>query len=136
MQLQIGVKVLIKNSEGRYLFLKRSKLLASDVKNSWDIPGGRINPEENLQNALVREVAEEIHFTLENEPTLIAAQDIFVDKMNLHVVRLTYVTVEDIPNVILSDEHTDYTWRHLKNSRDLNIEPYLREVLDTLDEDS
>lgn len=131
MQLQIGVKVLIKNSEGLYLFLKRSKLLSSDIKTSWDIPGGRINPDENLHSALIREVSEEIHYTLQNEPTLIAAQDIFVDAKNLHVVRLTYITTEDIPNVILSDEHEDYEWRHINDISDLNIEPYLKEVLDT-----
>lgn len=132
MQLQIGVKVLIKNNEGLYLFLKRSKLLSSDVKNSWDIPGGRINPEENLQDALVREVSEEIHFTLESEPILLSAQDIFVDAKGLHVVRLTYATTEDIPNVILSDEHEDYEWRRIHDINDLNIEPYLKVVLDTL----
>lgn len=136
MQLQIGVKVLIKNDEGLYLFLKRSKLLSSDVKNSWDIPGGRINAEENLHDALAREVSEEIHFTLESEPTLIAAQDIFVDTKSLHVVRLTYITTEDIPNVVLSDEHEDYEWRRINDINDLNIEPYLKEVLDTLDPDS
>lgn len=131
MQLQIGVKVLIKNSDGFYLFLKRSKLLSSDIKTSWDIPGGRINPDENLHSALVREVSEEIQYTLQNEPTLIAAQDIFVDAKNLHVVRLTYITTEDIPNVVLSDEHEDYEWRHISDTSDLNIEPYLKAVLDT-----
>lgn len=133
MQLQIGVKVLIRNSEGLCLFLKRSKLLSSDVKNSWDIPGGRINPEENLHDALVREVSEEIHHDLENEPTLVKAQDIFVGAKNLHVVRLTYTTAEDVSDIILSDEHEDYIWRHINDVDDLNIEPYLKEVLDALD---
>ena len=136
MQLQIGVKVLIKNNNGLYLFLKRSKLLSTDVKNSWDIPGGRINPEENLHDALVREVTEEIHHDLENEPTLVKAQDIFVGAKNLHVVRLTYTITEDVSNIILSDEHEDYIWRHIDDIDDLNIEPYLREALGTLDADS
>jgi 8-oxo-dGTP diphosphatase len=133
MQLQIGVKVLIKNNNGLYLFLKRSKLLSSDVKNSWDIPGGRINPAENLHDALVREVSEEIHHDLENEPTLVNAQDIFISAKSLHVVRLTYITTEDVSDIILSDEHEDYVWRSLDDLDDLNIEPYLKEVLDTLD---
>lgn len=136
MQLQIGVKVLIKNNNGLYLFLKRSKLLSSDVKNSWDIPGGRINPEENLHDALVREVSEEIHHDLENEPTLVNAQDIFVSAKGLHVVRLTYITTEDVSDIILSDEHEDYVWRPLDDLDDLNIEPYLKEALDTLDSGS
>lgn len=132
MQLQIGVKVLIKNSEGAFLFLKRSQLLSTDTENSWDIPGGRISPDESLKDALVREVFEEIHHTLINEPVLVAAQDIFVDAKDLHVVRLTYTTAEDIPAIALSDEHADYSWRRLDGIDDMNIEPYLKAVLQTL----
>jgi 8-oxo-dGTP diphosphatase len=132
MQLQIGVKILIKNDRGLYLFLKRSELLSTDTAISWDIPGGRINPEEKLQDALVREVSEEIHHHLKNQPTLIKAQDIFVEAKNLHVVRLTYTTTEVISDIILSDEHEDYIWRHINDIEDLNVEPYLREVLDAL----
>lgn len=129
MQLQIGVKVLIQNSEGALLFLKRSQLLSTDTENSWDIPGGRISPDESLKDALVREVFEEIHHTLVNEPVLAAAQDIFVDAKDLHVVRLTYITTEDIPAIVLSDEHADYGWRHLDEIDNMNIEPYLKTAL-------
>jgi 8-oxo-dGTP diphosphatase len=132
MQLQIGVKVLIQNSNNEYLFLQRSQLLSSDVKSSWDIPGGRINPDEYLDDALVREVFEETGATLDGEPRLLAAQDIFVNAKDLHVVRLTYSMVADITNIILSDEHQDYTWRQLDDVADLYIEPYLKEVIGTL----
>ena len=132
MQLQIGVKVLIQNSEGALLFLKRSQLLSTDTENSWDIPGGRISPDESLKDALVREVFEEIHHTLVNEPVLVSAQDIFVDAKDLHVVRLTYITTENIPAIALSDEHADYGWRRLDAADYMNIEPYLKAVLQTL----
>ncbi len=74
---------------------------------------------------------EEIHFTLESEPVLIAAQDIFVEAKNLHVVRLTYITTENIPNIILSDEHSEYAWRQIDDMNDIIAEPYLKEVLHT-----
>jgi 8-oxo-dGTP diphosphatase len=132
MQLQIGVKVLIQNSNNEYLFLQRSQLLSSDVKSSWDIPGGRINSDEYLEDALVREVFEETGATLDGEPQLLAAQDIFVNAKDLHVVRLTYSMSADITNIILSDEHQDYVWRRLDDVADLYIEPYLKEVIGAL----
>lgn len=101
--------MLIKNDEGSYLFLKRSAPLSSEKVSSWDIPGGRIDPDESLHAALTREVAEEINFTLQNKPKLLAAQDIFVNSKSLHVVRLTYSACEDVSDVTLSDEHEDYT---------------------------
>jgi len=129
MKLQVGVKVLIKNSLGEYLFIKRSKLLASDTSPSWDIPGGRIGPTETLGNALRRELLEEIGHELDSEPSILLAQDIFVEKQQLHVVRLTYIVEEEVANVTLGDEHTDYAWFSPERLRDMKFEPYLQEAL-------
>jgi ADP-ribose pyrophosphatase YjhB (NUDIX family) len=59
MKLQVGVKALIQNSSGKYLLLRRAKTMVNETETHWDIPGGRIEPEEGLQNALRREIAEE-----------------------------------------------------------------------------
>jgi len=132
MTLQVGVKVLIENSEGLYLFLKRSTVTASEIQNSWDIPGGRINSDEKLIEALKREVLEEINYELKSIPRLISAQDIFVTGKDLHVVRLTYITKEEVPNILLSDEHEEYVWRSLNDIYTMVTDPYLKEVLQTL----
>ena len=130
MNLQVGVKALIKNSNGEYLFIRRSTTLATDISEpSWDIPGGRIEPDEYLLEALRREVQEEIGHDVQSAPMLIKAQDIFVTAKDLHVVRLTYMLVEDIEDIILSDEHEEYVWVHESQLETVNAEPYLAEVL-------
>lgn len=40
MELQVGVKVLLKNKEGNYLLLRRSLKKYPGVKGRWDIAGG------------------------------------------------------------------------------------------------
>lgn len=133
MKLQVGVKVLIKNSRGDYLFLRRTKLLATDSgKTSWDIPGGRINPGERLVDALKREIREETGHNMESAPELIAAQDILVPTKDLHVVRLTYIASEDIPEINLSYQHDEYKWVELADIASVDVEPYLAEVLKNL----
>ncbi len=134
MILQIGVKVLLTNSNNELLFLKRKEQLSipGDSKDSWDIPGGRIGPEESLDDALVREVKEETGALLNGVPMLINAQDIFVPKKDLHVVRLTYRLRAEIKNITLSDEHTDYKWMTLEESKQLSLEPFLKATLDLL----
>jgi ADP-ribose pyrophosphatase YjhB (NUDIX family) len=108
MELQVGVKVLLKNPEGKYLLLRRSEY-ETIFKNKWDIPGGRIEVETNLTENLAREVMEETGLTMTSEPRVIGAQDIFVPEQNRHVVRITYVgTAEGEPT--LSDEHSEYQW--------------------------
>jgi len=130
MNLQVGVKALIKNSRGEYLFIRRSTTLATDVSEpSWDIPGGRIEPDEYLLEALRREVQEEIGHEVQSTPMLIKAQDIFVTTKDLHVVRLTYRLTEDVEDIILSDEHEEYVWVHESQLETVNVEPYLAEVL-------
>ena len=136
MNLQVGVKVLIKNSRGEYLFIRRSTTLATDTSEpSWDIPGGRIEPDEYLLEALRREVQEEVGHEIQSTPTLIKAQDIFVTAKDLHVVRLTYTLTEDIEDVILSDEHEEHVWVHESQLETVNAEPYLSEVLLQLNSD-
>lgn len=133
MILQIGVKAIIKNTNDEYLFLRRSGLLETDSnETSWDIPGGRINPDENLIDALKREIREEIGHDITSLPMLIKAQDIFVASKDLHVVRLTYVIEEDIPDIRLSDEHETHQWVSANDISSVNAEPYLSEVLKSL----
>lgn len=131
MQLQIGVKVLIKNSSDKYLFIQRTTLLQNEMDLSWDIPGGRIESYEPLHTALKREFMEELNVPLTAAPLLLNAQDIFVEKKQLHVVRLTYLADQNISDssVHLSSEHKEYCWATIENAMQLNLDPYLKETL-------
>lgn len=130
MKLQVGVKVLI-YQDGKYLFLRRSAAF-KEGPQKWDIPGGRIEPDEALEIALAREVQEEAGLNLMQIDSLLAAQDIFVAHAEVHVVRLTY-TGRANGDVVISDEHDDYRWMTLEAVRaEPHVDSYLREVLETI----
>ncbi|HEA84446.1 MAG TPA: NUDIX hydrolase, partial [Candidatus Wildermuthbacteria bacterium] len=61
MELQVGVKILLQNKDGKYLLVRRSpeKYPEIEAKNSWGIVGGRIIPGSPLFENLKREVKEE-----------------------------------------------------------------------------
>lgn len=134
MQLQIGVKVLIKNSNGQYLFIQRTSPLQNETELSWDIPGGRIDPHEPLHTALKREINEELGVTLDGPVELLEAQDIFVERKRLHVVRLTYLAMQDIPDtsIVLSHEHQDFRWCTARQLPSLHLDPYVEEIVKRL----
>jgi 8-oxo-dGTP diphosphatase len=128
MKLRVGVKVLVQNIEGNYLLLQRAVAMDDEAEAHWDIPGGRIKPGEALLDALAREVSEETNLTLNHTPRLLGAQDIFVPPKDLHVVRLTYL-VEGSGDAVISHEHQNITWASLDEALDMNLDPYLREIM-------
>ncbi|OGI92078.1 hypothetical protein A2933_02445 [Candidatus Nomurabacteria bacterium RIFCSPLOWO2_01_FULL_46_18] len=133
MELRVGVKILLKNKEGRYLALLRSKEKYPEVGGKWDVPGGRINAGSSLEENLKRETKEETGLEVSNITKLIAAQDILKPQKNKHTVRLTYMGEAD-GEVKLSEEHTDYKWVELNEIKKLEpIDKYLKEVLEKLE---
>lgn len=130
MELKVGVKILLRNKDGKHLILKRSAEKYPEAGlDLWDIAGGRIEPGSTLIDNLKREIKEETGLNLVGEPDLIHAQDILrvIDK---HVVRLTYIG-DGEGEVILSDEHDDYKWLAIDEIAKLEgLDNYLKEVLE------
>ncbi|MFZ2150063.1 MAG: NUDIX domain-containing protein [Minisyncoccia bacterium] len=131
MELQVGVKILLKNKDGKYLVVCRSAEKYPEVGAKWDIVGGRIDPGSTLLENLRREVMEETGLEIKYEPKLITAQDIL--RATKHIVRLTYTGFAD-GVVKLSDENTEYKWLSLEEISNLEpIDSYFKEVLSHFD---
>ena len=54
----LSVKALIYDREGRILLLRRSQSSHANV-GKWDLPGGKVDPGEQFDQAVIREVMEE-----------------------------------------------------------------------------
>ena len=130
MILQVGVKVLLKNPEGKYLLLKRNfeKYPEMDKTHAWDFPGGRIEIGRPLLDNLKREILEETGLTIISEPKLLIAQDILY-LSEKHVVRLTYYA-DTSGEPSLSDEHETYNWFLLDEMLNLeHLDPISSEAI-------
>lgn len=130
MTLQVGVKVLLRNVEGKYLVLKRSERYGV-IAGSWDIPGGRIDPATTLMENLEREVQEETGLTLTSIPRLIAAQDLMPKPdAPQHVVRLTYAGEVSGEPVLDGVEHTEYRWMSFEELATCEeLDTFLKELI-------
>ncbi len=127
MILQVGVKILLKNKEGKYLVVCRSVEKYPTVGAKWDMAGGRIDPGTTLLENLKREVMEETGLEINGEPRLVSAQDIL--KEDKHVVRLSYVGQAD-GEVVLSDEHSDFKWLTIEEIEKLDpLDKYFKEII-------
>lgn len=131
MELQVGVKALLKNPEGKYLLIRRNPKKYPEVGPKWDIIGGRIEPGSSLLQNLKREIKEEVGLDLIEEVTLIAAQDI-LRLPERHIVRLTYVgTISGDP--IIDQDHLEFGWFAMAQIKALSkkeLDSYVRELLE------
>ena len=128
MDLQVGVKILLKNKEGKYLLVRRPAEKYPEVGAKWDIVGGRIDPGSTLVDNLKREVMEETGLEINGKPKLIEAQDILRVE-GRHVLRLTYIGEAD-GEVVISDEHDQYGWFSIEEIEKLEpMDIYFKEVI-------
>jgi len=128
MELQVGVKVLLRNPEGKYLLIRRAPA-EKNGSGKWDIPGGRMEAGSTMVENLAREVMEETGLTMTSAPRVLGIQDmLWPDR---HVVRITHTgTIEGEPR--LSEEHSEYRWATLEEILALDereFDTYLRKLI-------
>ncbi len=120
-------RALIKNKNGKYLLLRRSKIKA--YAKEWELPGGKLKPLETLSFNLTREVFEEtglviivntspIHVSslIQNEGDFTGYT--YVNLMNEAVVKAGRIT--------LSSEHDKFGWFSKDEIFKLNLTPYIK----------
>lgn len=110
---QVGVKALVTDKSGRVLLLKATKGFHDA---HWDLPGGRIEDNQTPEDALRREIEEEIGVQdvsniLFHSGCISNFELTFEDIGTVGLVLMAYeVTLPDSVSIRLSDEHTDYEW--------------------------
>lgn len=115
----ISVYAVIRNDKGKFLFLKRSEDSTTNP-GKWDLPGGKLEREEILEEAVVREVWEETGVTI--VPGEIAGYINF-ELPEKKVIALVYDGGYIISDVKLSHEHTEYSWVPLREIPGLQALP-------------
>ncbi len=130
IKLQVGVKIFLKNKDGKYLLIRRNPEKYAGVNGNWDIVGGRITPGTKLIENLKREVREETQLEIVSEPKLLHAQDI-IPNTERHIVRLSYIGNTKGEPVLDSSENLEYKWLsvdEIKKQEDLDV--YVKEIID------
>ncbi len=130
MELQVGVKILLKNKQGKFLLLLRNPKQYPEAGETWDMVGGRIQSGVGLLDNLKREIKEETGLDYPGAPKLITAQDIILST-NKHIVRLTYEG-EIEGEVVVGEEHLEARWFSLAEIKTTpSLDKYLKEMLES-----
>jgi 8-oxo-dGTP diphosphatase len=104
-----AVKAVIKNEEGKILFLQRKPDPTKKVIPNWDFPGGIVEEGEKDKIALQREVQEELGIDSEIGDEL--GEWTFFRPFDRKTVDVTNYAVRILSSKLtLSEEHTDFKW--------------------------
>lgn len=114
----IGIKGLIKNSEGKILILK------DNSTSKWEVPGGRIDQDQAIEEAFRREMSEELPGSDVKSfgGFVYAAQGDFIVENEHKLMLLFFIADAEIPDTVeLSEEHSMLAWVNQDNIDDYDI---------------
>lgn len=132
----VGIKGLIFNKSGQLLLLKT--IAWKDIPAYWDLPGGRIEDNQTVEEALRREIKEEVGVNQISDASFVSSciSNIEIpvsDTEKVGLVLMAYkVTIPEESVITLSDEHTAYKWTDLAAAIELLQIKYPKEFTDGL----
>lgn len=98
------VAAVIKDENGKILIAQRN--LKKSQGGLWEFPGGKIEPNETRENAIIREIKEELDIDIKVEKYLAEKVFNYPDKD----INLIALECKKINGEIKLLEHEDYKW--------------------------
>lgn len=115
MKKRIIVVPIIQNLEGQYLICKMPPNRGV-YPGQWALPGGGIEPQEQMYEALNREIKEELGINIIKATPWTFCDDIRTkiypdaSQEQVYMIYLTFDCITNETNIILNDEFEEYRW--------------------------
>jgi 8-oxo-dGTP diphosphatase len=112
---KVAVKAVIINGRGEVLLLRKSIDHVRHAGNSgrYNLPGGKLGPGEQIQDALKREVQEEVGLTIgdvSRRPLFVGEWHPIVDGTPMQIVGIFFVCQKWEGRIQLDAEHDEHVW--------------------------
>lgn len=114
--------------ENEILCMQRGEGNNKETSMKWEFPGGKIDDGETPEEALTREIQEELELEIFNLKLFDTINYTFLDfEMIMHVFKCKTNTKNFVMNV-----HLDHKWLNTENLQDLDWAPSDKIVVDKL----
>lgn len=122
---RLSVKAVIFDDANRILLLKRSPESKGNP-DKWDLPGGKVDPGENFEEALHREIFEETGLNVSLNHVLGTAESENPVYKVAYLIFAAYCTGGEVH---LSHEHPSYAWVSLTDTWKMDLVPHFATIL-------
>jgi mutator protein MutT len=102
---QIVVRAILRDNNGNILFVKRVK---NPEKNKWSLPGGKVEAKENPEEAIIREIKEELSLSI--VPTFTFYKADFRSVEGIYCLVLYFSGIWKGKIIAKTDEISDYKY--------------------------
>lgn len=123
----------IQKTSVKALFIKDGKaLFVKDPKGNWELPGGCIEFGEKPQEALRRELQEELGVNdveIGDVATVFDIQQIQHDSNEYQYVVIVFKCKANLSQLVLSQEHLEHIWLEPSCSSDYPMKPGYKTML-------
>ena len=126
--VNLGVHALIQNNNGEILLLKRGENVEY-MPMKWDLPGGKLEIGESVENALYREVLEETGVGIEIQKPIYVYTNLSQLPI-LQTVQIIYLCTYRGETINLNiKEHIEYKWIEYEGINNLSCMPFLNGLI-------
>lgn len=109
LKVMLTIKGVVVNKKNEVLLLRRSENEKYNV-GLYDLPGGYLDENEKIEDALIREIKEETGFEIEDSAGLLCIKD-FKQSDKIKGVRFVVRYLgDDFNSVKLDEEHDEFVW--------------------------
>ena len=116
MKKHIEVVAAILTFQGRYLSVQRGPAKFKYISQKWEFPGGKVEKDELLKDALVRELQEELGIRITDPQLFITVEHSYPD---FDITMHCFISEIEQPEIMLT-EHTDKRWLAKNNLMDVD----------------
>ncbi|WP_435100173.1 NUDIX hydrolase [Halorubrum sp. N11] len=120
LQATVSVRGIVVEPRGRLLILQRS------TDTEWELPGGRLGPDEDPMQGLKRELTEETGLPVEIDDIVAANSWVNTDNQDRFAVHYRCYAPQEKPT--LSNEHSDAQWTTRSAIDNLLSEPQIAAI--------